>query len=167
MFEEVWRTRNAVLFQSNRVDILQSRVSISKRLEEFYSIQEEQLVFGTNTKRVETYLSWKIPQSTTFVCFTDASWKQGSAGLAVGLVDRASSRSWWSAKWSRAESAMEAESMEILWALQMALEAGIQSIAMASDALLVVKAIVEESFPPCWKARAVFFEIWKWMCARK
>ncbi|XP_030498001.1 uncharacterized protein LOC115713654 [Cannabis sativa] len=161
LFEEVWRMRNAVLFKSNRMDILLSRVSISKRLEEFYSIQEEQPVFDTNIKRAETYLSWKIPQSTAFVCFTDASWKQGSAGLAVGMVDRASSRSWWSAKWSRAASAIEAESLAIVWALQLAVEAGIQSIAVASDALLVVKAIVQDSFPPCWKAIAVFFEIRK------
>ncbi|KAF4378594.1 hypothetical protein F8388_005538 [Cannabis sativa] len=121
---------NSAIFKSNKVDIMQARFKMLQRMDDLLSAQR------------------------------NASWKEGKAGIAVGCQDRQSGKWLWSAKRIEAASAMEAEASAIFWALQLSRECGFRSIAIASDALLLVQALIMRRLPPCWKTRTMATKIW-------
>uniref|UniRef100_A0A803PEM3 RNase H type-1 domain-containing protein n=1 Tax=Cannabis sativa TaxID=3483 RepID=A0A803PEM3_CANSA len=159
LFETIWYSRNTIIFKSNQVDILQERHKMLQRLEDLLSIQSSEQM-SVNTMKVSAEDIWKIPISTQGLLITDASWKDGKAGIAVGCQDRQTGKWYWSAKRIEAESAMEAEASGIHWAIQLSLECGFRSIAIAIDALLLVQAMANRKLPPCWKTRAITVKIW-------
>ncbi|KAF4363545.1 hypothetical protein G4B88_022106 [Cannabis sativa] len=91
-------------------------------------------------------------------CVTDASWKDGVAGLAVGVLERQSNTSWWFARNATASSAAEAELLAIQWALQIAGQRDFKSFACASDAKVLVSALNERKFPPMWTLKPLALE---------
>ncbi|KAF4392279.1 hypothetical protein F8388_012735 [Cannabis sativa] len=103
---------------------------------------------------------WCVPNEVHGFFVTDASWKEGRAGIAVGYQDRQSGKWLWSARAMEADSAMEAEALAVFWALQLGSECGFSSIAVASDALLLVQSLNARKLPPCWKSRAAVAKIW-------
>ncbi|KAF4354875.1 hypothetical protein G4B88_010154 [Cannabis sativa] len=91
---------------------------------------------------------------------TDAT-KQydGKARLGIGCFDCTLSS--WSqfSKPVRANSAMEGDIHAILRALQICTSLKSKSIAIASDAQIVVNAFSKKLFPPCWEAKALVEDI--------
>ncbi|KAF4357582.1 hypothetical protein G4B88_024112 [Cannabis sativa] len=136
LFDTIWFSRNAFIFRGNQVNVLAARHKMLHKMKDFISLQ----VHGF------------------FV--TDASWKEGRVGIAVGCQDRQSGKWFWSAKAMDADSAMEAEALAVFWAMQLGSEYGFRSIAIASDALLLVQSLTAQKLPPCWKSKAVVAKIW-------
>ncbi|KAF4386306.1 hypothetical protein G4B88_003523 [Cannabis sativa] len=137
LFDTIWYSRNSTIFKSNKVDIMQARLKMLQRMEDLLSVQRsvQRADYG---RTIPTATVWEIPSDTQGLLITDASWKEGKAGIAVGCQDRQSGKWLWSAKRIEAASAMEAEASAIFWALQLSRESGFRSIAIASDALLLV-----------------------------
>ncbi|KAF4363262.1 hypothetical protein G4B88_016073 [Cannabis sativa] len=88
-----------------------------------------------------------------------ASWKNGIAGLGIGCFDCALNSWSWFAKSVKANSAIEGEVHTILWALQIGTSLNCQTIAIASDAQMVINALDKKLFPPCWEAKALVEDI--------
>ncbi|XP_060965153.1 uncharacterized protein LOC133034142 [Cannabis sativa] len=90
--------------------------------------------------------------------------ENGEAGLAVGLLHIRENKVFWYARKDKAESAAEAEMIAILWRLQLAAVKGFKSIAIASDAMVLIRAFHEKRYPPLWKLRPMAVEtIWSVM----
>uniref|UniRef100_A0A803Q9F4 Reverse transcriptase domain-containing protein n=1 Tax=Cannabis sativa TaxID=3483 RepID=A0A803Q9F4_CANSA len=62
--------------------------------------------------------------NTSLICMVDASWKEGTAGLAVVLLDRLNDSWKWYAKSIKSASAVEAELQAISWAMKLGKEMG-------------------------------------------
>ncbi|KAF4375119.1 hypothetical protein F8388_017265 [Cannabis sativa] len=150
---------NAVIFKSNQVDIIAATYKMLQKIEDFLSIQGNLQECDDMHKATKEKV-WCIPNSIQGFLVTDASWKEGRAGIAVGSQDRQTGKWYWSAKALDADSAMEAEASAVLWAMQLGSECGFRSIAVASNALLLVQTMVNRKLPPCWKSRAVVAKIW-------
>ncbi|KAF4402026.1 hypothetical protein G4B88_017538 [Cannabis sativa] len=134
-----------------------------QKIEDFLSIQGNLQECDDMHKATKEKV-WCIPNSIQGFLVTDASWKEGRAGIAVGSQDRQTGKWYWSAKALDADSAMEAEASAVLWAMQLGSECGFRSIAVASNALLLVQTMSDEdgvyyrllSFP--FALRFWFFE---------
>uniref|UniRef100_A0A803PNP5 Reverse transcriptase n=1 Tax=Cannabis sativa TaxID=3483 RepID=A0A803PNP5_CANSA len=159
LFDTIWYSRNSSIFKSNKVDIMQARLKMLQRMEDLLSAQRS-AQRADHGRTIPTARVWEIPSDTQGLLITDASWKEGKAGIAVGCQDRQSGKWLWSAKRIEAASAMEAEASAIFWALQLSRESGFRSIAIASDALLLVQALIMRRLPPCWKTRTMATKIW-------
>ncbi|KAM6552039.1 hypothetical protein CsatB_001847 [Cannabis sativa] len=159
LFDTIWFSRNAVTFRSNKANVLDARHKMLQKMEEFISVQGNlqdcDVMHQSSKEKV-----WCIPNSVHGFLVTDASWKEGKAGIAVGCQDRQNGKWFWSAKVVVADAALEAEALAILWAMQLGSELGFRSIAIASDALLLVQSMMSRKLPPCWKSRAVVTKIW-------
>uniref|UniRef100_A0A803PQY2 Reverse transcriptase zinc-binding domain-containing protein n=1 Tax=Cannabis sativa TaxID=3483 RepID=A0A803PQY2_CANSA len=158
LFTSIWETRNSLLFRNIKPDILQLRKMIMLRYQMFVSIRatvDNQAVSGTTIFHGREV----IPSSANVFCVTDASWIGGVASLVVGKSDRNTAFREWFTKKCKVDSTMEAEILAILWTLKIYCDAGLPSIIIASDALLVVHALQSKHYPPCWKARPFVAEI--------
>ncbi|KAF4353663.1 hypothetical protein G4B88_020114 [Cannabis sativa] len=96
------------MFKAKPVDIGAARSRIILRYQEFVSSLEFDLV-DNKTWGQGAYLRKKISESTKTVCITDASRKDGVAGISVGLLDRDSGRWSWKARRISASSLEEGE----------------------------------------------------------
>ncbi|KAM6576756.1 hypothetical protein CsatB_028593 [Cannabis sativa] len=152
LFDEVWKARNEVLYKSKLINITKVRSSILRKFSESMVAEETGRAGG------------KINAATEVLCVSDASWKNGEAGLAVGLLHIRENKVFWYARKDKAESAAEAEMIAILWRLQLAAVKGFKSIAIASDAMVLIRAFHEKRYPPLWKLRPMAVEtIWSVM----
>ncbi|KAF4355538.1 hypothetical protein F8388_003119 [Cannabis sativa] len=94
-------------------------------------------------RRTPTDLAGRtICTSTDVFCVSNASWKEGTAGLAV-----------------RASSAVEAELLTIQWAMQLAGQRGFKAFAGASDAKVLIDALKEKVCPPMWNLKPLALEV--------
>uniref|UniRef100_A0A803QN16 RNase H type-1 domain-containing protein n=1 Tax=Cannabis sativa TaxID=3483 RepID=A0A803QN16_CANSA len=146
LFDEVWKARNEVLFKSKLIIITEIRCSIMRRFSEaIVEVEADgQVCKIQDTRRA----GGKIDAATEVLCVSDASWKDGEAGLAVGLLHIRENRVLWFVRKDKAESAAEAEMMAILWGMQLAAAKEFKSIAIASDAMVLIKALHEKRCPP-------------------
>ncbi|KAM6583466.1 hypothetical protein CsatB_010468 [Cannabis sativa] len=158
LFDTIWFSRNAVFFRGNQVNVLSARHKMLHKMEEFISVQGN-FQDCNDIHQISKEKVWCVPNSVHGFFVTDASWKEGRAGIAVGCQDRQSGKWFWSAKAMDADSAMEAEALAIFWAMQLGSEYGFRSIAVASDALLLVQSLTARKLPPCWKSRVVVAKI--------
>ncbi|KAM6571405.1 hypothetical protein CsatA_015485 [Cannabis sativa] len=133
LFDKVWKARNEVLFKSKLIIITEIRCSIMRRFSEaIVEVEADgQVCKIQDTRRA----GGKFDAATEVLCVSDASWKDGEAGLAVGLLHIRENRVLWFARKDKAESAAEAEMMAILWGMQLAAAKEFKSIAIASDAM--------------------------------
>ncbi|KAF4402671.1 hypothetical protein G4B88_012456 [Cannabis sativa] len=159
LFDTIWFSRNAVFFRGNQVNVLSPRHKMLHKMEEFISVQGN-FQDCNDLHHFSREKVWCVPNMVHGFFVTDASWKEGRVGIAVGCQDRQSGKWLWSAKAMDADSAMEAEALAVFWALQMGSECGFHSIAVASDALLLVQSLTARKLPPCWKSRDVVAKIW-------
>uniref|UniRef100_A0A803Q7F2 RNase H type-1 domain-containing protein n=1 Tax=Cannabis sativa TaxID=3483 RepID=A0A803Q7F2_CANSA len=134
------------MFKAKPVDIGAARSRIILRYQEFVSSLEFDLV-DNKTWGQGAYLRKKISESTKTVCITDASRKDGVAGISVGLLDRDSGRWSWKARRISASSLEEGELQAISWALRLGIDSNLSLVAIISDALLLVQALEKKKFP--------------------
>ncbi|KAF4348929.1 hypothetical protein F8388_004647 [Cannabis sativa] len=157
LIDEVWKARNEVLYKSKLINITEVRSSILRKFSEAMVAVEAD---GPASKTQDTGgAGGKINAATEVLCVSNASWKNGEAGLAVGLLHIRENRVFWFARKDKAESAAEAEMMAILWGLQLAAVKGFRSIVIASDAMVLIRALHEKRYPPLWKLRHMAVEV--------
>uniref|UniRef100_A0A803QNY7 Reverse transcriptase n=1 Tax=Cannabis sativa TaxID=3483 RepID=A0A803QNY7_CANSA len=160
LFEGIWKARNNLLFKGKLVDIATVRESILRRYNEYLLLATTKEI--TEIKRVSIRPAvtngsgWD--NATDVFCMTDASWKDGRAGIAVGLLDRRQGKTFWFAKFLQSSSPAEAELLAIKWAMELAAERGCQSFAGASDAKVLIEALVARQCPPLWKLKSLALE---------
>ncbi|KAF4374736.1 hypothetical protein F8388_020257 [Cannabis sativa] len=159
LFDTIWFSRNAVFFRGNQANVMSAIHKMLHKMEEFISVQGN-FQDCNDLHQFSREKVWCVPNAVHGFFVTDASWKEGRAGIAVGCQDRQSGKWLWSAKAMDADSAMEAEALAVFWALQLGSECGFSSIAVASDALLLVQSLTALKLPPCWKSRAAVAKIW-------
>ncbi|KAF4375909.1 hypothetical protein F8388_004999 [Cannabis sativa] len=110
--------------------------------------------------RNESIFRGQIPKidhiRRSFLCRYEEAITDGQAGIGVILLDQASNNWKWFAKFTYAASAAEAKMLAILWALQLGEERHFDSIAIMSDALLLVNALQKRQCPPLWEARKLY-----------
>ncbi|KAF4388837.1 hypothetical protein F8388_019016 [Cannabis sativa] len=143
LFDGVWKARNELLYKSKVINIDEVWNSILRRYSEGVAVQEEDLKGCKNI--VPSRAGGKISDSTEVLCVSDAFWKNGVAGLAVGLVHLRENRVLWFARKESAESPAEAKMLAIRWGLQLATRRGFKSIAVAFDAMVLIKAFHEQN----------------------
>ncbi|KAF4347072.1 hypothetical protein G4B88_009995 [Cannabis sativa] len=157
LFEGIWNARNEFLFKGKRVNIEIVRCCILRRYAECLILANADLDMGQS-------ITAEVPRGAIgsngqAFCVTDASWKDGVAGLAVGVLERQSNTSWWFARNATASSAAEAELLAIQWALQIAGQREFKWFACASDAKVLVSALNERKFPPMWTLKPLALEV--------
>ncbi|KAF4358335.1 hypothetical protein F8388_014605 [Cannabis sativa] len=141
---------NEYLFKGGLVDITQVRNSILRRYSESLALMEANATIG---RRTPTGLAGRtICNSTDVFCVSDAYWKEGTAGLAVGMLDRRNNK-------TMASSAAEAELLAIQWAMQLAGQRGFIAFANASDAKVLIDALKEKICPPMWILKPLALEV--------
>ncbi|KAF4347137.1 hypothetical protein G4B88_026984 [Cannabis sativa] len=161
LFEGIWKARNDLLFKGKLVDIATVRESILRRYNEYLLLATTKEI--TEIKRVairpavRNGSGWD--NATDVFCMTDASWKDGRAGIAVGLLDRRLGKTFWFAKFLQSFSPAEAELLAIKWAMELAAEREFQSFAGASDAKVLIEALVARQCPPLWKLKPLALEV--------
>ncbi|KAF4355271.1 hypothetical protein G4B88_018237 [Cannabis sativa] len=161
LFEGIWKARNNLLFKGKLVDIATVRESILRRYNEYLLLATTKEI--TEIKRVSIRPAvtngsgWD--NATDVFCMTDASWKDGRAGIAIGLLDRRQGKTFWFAKFLQSSSPAEAELLAIKWAMELAAERGCQSFAGASDAKVLIEALVARQCPPLWKLKSLALEV--------
>ncbi|KAF4378196.1 hypothetical protein F8388_010635 [Cannabis sativa] len=158
---KLWKkARNDLLFKGKLVDIATVRESILRRYNEYLLLATTKEI--TEIKRVairpavRNGSGWD--NATDVFCMTDASWKDGRAGIAVGLLDRRLGKTFWFAKFLQSFSPAEAELLAIKWAMELAAEREFQSFAGASDAKVLIEALVARQCPPLWKLKPLALE---------
>uniref|UniRef100_A0A803QD31 Reverse transcriptase domain-containing protein n=1 Tax=Cannabis sativa TaxID=3483 RepID=A0A803QD31_CANSA len=144
LFDGVWKARNELLYKSKVINIDEVWNSILRKYSEGVAVQEEDLKGCKNI--VPSRAGGKISDSTEVLCVSDAFWKNGVAGLAVGLVHLRENRVLWFARKESAESPAEAKMLAIRWGLQLATRRGFKSIAVAFDAMVLIKAFHEQKY---------------------
>ncbi|KAF4361751.1 hypothetical protein G4B88_012059 [Cannabis sativa] len=152
------------MFKGWRIDIQQLRQSILRRYSESVTAMEEEAKSETFTHTV--FPSRRICDTAKVFTVSDASWKEGRAGIAVGLLDIRNNKTEWFAKQASATSATEAEMLAIKWAMQLARERGFNKFAGASDAKILVDALkkhISEAFTGIGQTEFYYSEIPKSM----
>ncbi|KAF4382719.1 hypothetical protein F8388_015547 [Cannabis sativa] len=152
LFEEIWKVRNEVMIKAIPANIEEARSKVLRRFHEFSKVSDNR-VDDNNWRNSMTYLVRKIPEETKYICVTDASWKDGVAGIAVGIFGKDSGQWSWNAKRTLARSPEDGELQAINWALRLGLDHRYNSIAILSDASLLVHALQKRKFPPYWELR--------------
>uniref|UniRef100_A0A803P2Z9 Uncharacterized protein n=1 Tax=Cannabis sativa TaxID=3483 RepID=A0A803P2Z9_CANSA len=90
LFDGIWSAGNESLFKGKAVDIHNTRSNILRRFQELNQIQLGSFSnvsdkrHGEVTDMRQTSVAAKISSNTEIVCLTNASWKDGVVGLAVG-----------------------------------------------------------------------------------
>uniref|UniRef100_A0A803PDR2 Reverse transcriptase n=1 Tax=Cannabis sativa TaxID=3483 RepID=A0A803PDR2_CANSA len=134
LFEGIWKARNDLLFKGCSADISSVRKYIMGRFSESTSLLDTKL--GDKRSAMRGIPSvYRIPNSTNLICLPNASCKKGDAGIAVGMLDKEKNHSLW--------------------------EADYRSIAIACDALVVVKALDKSRCPPIWDVRPLAMKVIK------
>uniref|UniRef100_A0A803NVI6 Autophagy-related protein n=1 Tax=Cannabis sativa TaxID=3483 RepID=A0A803NVI6_CANSA len=152
ILEEIWQQRNSFCFQSHKVDTKAALCKIERKAMELRissSLVQDDSVNGNKDQsdiRSDKQHRAIIPRLNEGIgnyIFTDASWYQGDAGIAAMRVD--SNTGFWfvSAQKLQTHSALEAELMAILHALNMAIEDGWIEVQIFSDSKVAV--IVEKA----------------------
>uniref|UniRef100_A0A803QPG7 Reverse transcriptase domain-containing protein n=1 Tax=Cannabis sativa TaxID=3483 RepID=A0A803QPG7_CANSA len=161
LIEGIWKARNEFLFKGKLVDIATVRESILRRYNEYRLLATTKEI--TETKRVTVRPAVRNGSgwgnSTDVFCMTDASWKDGRAGIAVGLLDRRQGKTFWFAKFLQSSSPAEEELLAIKWAMELAAGRGFQSFAGASDAKVLIDALEARQCPPLWKLKPLALEV--------
>uniref|UniRef100_A0A803P3L4 Reverse transcriptase domain-containing protein n=1 Tax=Cannabis sativa TaxID=3483 RepID=A0A803P3L4_CANSA len=115
--------------------------------------------------RNESIFRGQIPKidhiRRSFLCRYEEAITDGQAGIGVILLDQASNNWKWFAKFTYAASAAEAKMLAILWALQLGEERHFDSIAIMSDALLLVNALQKRQCPPLWEVKPLALSVIK------
>ncbi|KAF4401951.1 hypothetical protein G4B88_017463 [Cannabis sativa] len=134
LIEGVWRARNELIFKGKRINIEAVRCAILRKYNDCLMVGEADSTIGMSIK--QTRAGGKITSATEVVVVCDASWKEGEAGLAVGMMETRGKKICWFAKKAKAESAAEAEIKAIRWAMDIAAKEGYAAVAIASDAMI-------------------------------
>ncbi|KAF4385298.1 hypothetical protein G4B88_026581 [Cannabis sativa] len=134
LIEGVWRARNELIFKGKRINIEAVRCAILRKYNDCLLAGEADSTIGMSIKQARA--GGKITSATEVVVVCDASWKEGEAGLAVGMMETRGKKICWFAKKTKAESAAEAEIKAIRWAMDIAAKEGYAAVAIASDAMI-------------------------------
>ncbi|KAM6586711.1 hypothetical protein CsatA_009316 [Cannabis sativa] len=108
LLESVWKSRNEAIFKGQVIKIEITRKNFLSRFEES--------ILMSNLDEYHAPVTHSAPHgnssaclNTSLICMVDASWKEGTAGLAVFLLDRLNDYWKWYAKSIKSASAVEAE----------------------------------------------------------
>ncbi|KAF4390574.1 hypothetical protein F8388_006071 [Cannabis sativa] len=131
LFQGLWKNRNCNLVKGCLPNILQLRESIQRRyLEALDMLRREEvgvrLIPSVKNRGV-------VDMCVDVFAVSDAAWKNGRAGLAVGLLDRRDSSCKWFTKQVPASSAAEAELLAIQWAVLMAVDNNPSNLSSPSN----------------------------------
>uniref|UniRef100_A0A803Q0W2 RNase H type-1 domain-containing protein n=1 Tax=Cannabis sativa TaxID=3483 RepID=A0A803Q0W2_CANSA len=118
LVEGVWKARNDWMFRGKGINIAAVRCAILRKYAECLMAGEPDSEICTSIRQVRA--SGKINNETEVIGVCDASWKDGEAGLAVGLLETSGNKVFWFAKKEKADSAAEAEFKAIRWVMDLA-----------------------------------------------
>ncbi|XP_030504062.1 uncharacterized protein LOC115719241 [Cannabis sativa] len=168
VFSEIWNQRNALCMRSTVADPLSALQRILNSVKELNLVCDNKakdmciLAHDPVLDSVQQVFDGQSEEHMTqvaHVIFTDASWVDGLAGLAVVGVDRLNGCWFVNAQKSKAASALEAELQAILLALSWAVDSGWNEVHVLSDSLVAVTALNAGERPPNWKFASIFFSV--------
>uniref|UniRef100_A0A803P8J4 RNase H type-1 domain-containing protein n=1 Tax=Cannabis sativa TaxID=3483 RepID=A0A803P8J4_CANSA len=158
ILDQIWRQRNNCLLSTVNANIDQARYKVLKA---FSEMTDACLKEGINewdrrtllcTEGITTQMETPVQElKANHVIFTDASWKQGKAGLAAIMVNRSDGKWFFRTQSIVASTAMEAELRAILMALEWAIENNWKEIQILSDSQSITQALSKGVCPPDWK----------------
>ncbi|KAM6545221.1 hypothetical protein CsatB_025957 [Cannabis sativa] len=146
LFSVVWAERNKLFYKGNSVFLPLILQQVAVQWKDFSSSASVADV------PVSTIFNpCRKVSNASIVLMTDASWKEGAAGLAAVVVNGETGRWAMRSEFTTALSALEAEAKAVLWALQWASSEGWQEIHVISYSLIVTQALNQGRCIPDWR----------------
>ncbi|XP_030478462.1 uncharacterized protein LOC115695542 [Cannabis sativa] len=146
LFSAVWAERNKLLYKGSSVFLPLLLQQVAAQWKDFCISASAADPPGSTVLNPCRRVS-----NASIVLMTDASWKEGAAGLAAVVINGDTGRWAMRSEFTTAYSTLEAETKAVFWALQWASSEGWQEIHVLSDSLVVTQALNQGRCIPDWR----------------
>ncbi|XP_010495420.1 PREDICTED: uncharacterized protein LOC104772516 [Camelina sativa] len=134
----LWTTPNQLIFNKKAVSAEEALSIAMQRAREWQKAQVPPP--KTDQRHTPNPQPPRLRSNTTY--FTDAAWRDGSAGLGWAIIDQSGQiQAEGSSSTTHVSSPLMAEALATLTAVRVAIESNIRDISFASDSFMLVQAL--------------------------